>query len=210
MLRLRLSWQRALRHLREAPGDVLERRREHVRNLERIAWLDRCIPRNGIGAELGVHKGYFSPLLLSQLAPRKLYLIDPWFLQGKAWRWGKGNRNIVDALCRVMRDMEDDFIAGTLVLVIKDDLTALAEMPDGYLDWVYLDTNHRYEQTVKELALLKIKVRAGGVIAGDDWHPDPSHKHYGVYRAVMEFVDQEHYRILEADPKSKQWAITSE
>jgi hypothetical protein len=31
---------------------------------------------------------------------------------------------------------------------------------------------------------------------------------HGVYRAV--FVDQEPYRILGADSKSKQWAITSD
>jgi len=52
--------------------------------------LSRFIAPGGVGAELGVHKGYFSPVLLEGLAPEKLYLIDPWYLQGKEWTWEEG------------------------------------------------------------------------------------------------------------------------
>jgi hypothetical protein len=144
------------------------------------------------------------------LKPRKLYLIDPWYRQGKCWTWGDGNRNIVDALCTVLHETEDDLVSGRAVLVVDDDLTALAKMPNGHLDWAYLDTNHKYEQSVKELQLLNVKVKAGGTIAGDDWQADPSHKHHGLCRALQEFVDREGYRNLDVDPESTQWAIRRE
>jgi hypothetical protein len=169
--------------------------------------LERCIARRGTGAELGVHKGHFSQVLLDRLAPQKLYLIDPWYLQGKQWSWGDGNRQVMDALCRVLRTMEDQLVSGQVVLMIENDLDALAKMPDGHLDWAYLDTTHQYEQTVKELELLGRKVKAGGVICGDDWQPDPSHKYHGVCRAVREFVEREQQAVLRIDEPTQQWAI---
>ena len=75
------------------------------------------------------------------------------------------------------------------------------------LDWVYLDSSHAYQHTVEELALLRRKVRPGGVIAGDDWQPDPSHPHHGVHRAVMELVSSGSCEVLYADAGDQQWAI---
>jgi Methyltransferase domain len=184
-----------------------ERASQRVRNIQRIGLLRRFIAPGGVGAELGVHKGYFSPLLLDALAPEKLYLIDPWYLQGKQWTWGEGNRRAVDALCRTLRELEDELVAGTAVLRIDDDLEALARMADHHLDWAYVDTTHQYEQTARELALLKRKVKAGGIIAGDDWQPDASHRHHGVCKAVREFVDRERCTLLHADHVSMQWIL---
>jgi len=124
--------------------------------------LSRFIAPGGVGAELGVHKGYFSPVLLEGLAPEKLYLIDPWYLQGKEWTWGEGNRRAVDALCRILRELEDELAIGKAVLWIDDDLVALTRMPDEHLDWANLDTTHQYDETARELQLLKQKIKPGG------------------------------------------------
>ena len=196
-------------YLRRYQEDRRERAAQHARNVNRVELLGRFIARQGTGAELGVHKGYLSPILLDRLAPKKLYLIDPWYLHGKHWSWGEGNRRVMDALCHILHKMEDELVSGRLVLLIDDDLQALAKMPDGHLDWVYLDTTHQYEHTAKELQLLKVKVKPGGVIAGDDWQSDPSHRHHGVCRAVREFIDREDYTLLCADEDSLQWAISS-
>ena len=194
-------------YLRRYRGEMRYRSTQRARNIQRIEFLEQFIARQGTGAELGVHKGHFSQVLLDRLAPQKLYLIDPWYLQGKQWSWGDGNRRVMDALCYVLRKMEDELVSGQVVLLIENDLEALAKMPDGHLDWVYLDTTHQYEQTVKELEVLKVKVKPGGVISGDDWQPDPSHKYYGVCRAVREFVDREKHAVLCVDAKTHQWII---
>ena len=46
-----------------------------------------------------------------------------------------------------------------------------------------------------------------GIIAGDDWRPDPEHRHHGVYRAVMERLDSGAYVLVGADEATTQWAI---
>jgi len=39
--------------------------------------LDR-LPQHSVGAEIGVYKGEFSEMLVGELHPKKLHLIDPW------------------------------------------------------------------------------------------------------------------------------------
>ena len=204
---LRSTVHRVAAYLRYRDLDGPERASQRARNIRRIELLKRFIAPRGVGAELGVHKGYFTPVLFTGLAPAKLYLIDPWYLQGKQWSWGEGNRRAVDALSRILHELEDELASGKAVLCIDDDLTALAKMPDEHLDWAYLDTTHQYDHTASELELLKLKVKPDGIIAGDDWRPDASHRHHGVCKAVREFVGRERCTLLHADEASLQWIL---
>jgi Methyltransferase domain len=83
-----------------------------------------------------------------------------------------------------------------LVFHIGDDLAYLRTLPDGYFDWIYIDTDHSYEQTTAELAIAAVKVHPGGLIGGSDWtdiqDEDPfatfhSFPH-SVARAAQEFL----------------------
>lgn len=176
----------------------------------RIPFVKEIIPKNGVGAELGVYKGTFTRCLLDVSNPSALHIVDPWYLMESEWTWGLGNRSTVDALIRILDEFRRELVGGRIVLNIGFDLDVLATFPDQYFDWVYLDTNHQYLQTQKELQILKLKVKKDGVIAGDDWHSDPSHPHHGVCRAVNEFVDREPYKVIYADGSDLQWAIKSD
>lgn len=72
----------------------------------------------------------------------------------------------------------------------------LVSLPDRFLDWVYIDTTHAYEQTKLELSLALKKVKVGGYIMGDDYNSHINAYHQGVYRAVQEFVDNGHFHLL--------------
>ena len=145
--------------------------------------------------------------LLSTLRPAHLHLVDPWYLQGTEWSWEKEDRSTVHALSGVLQAFEAELARGQVVLDIAYDQDFLATLPDAYFDWIYLDTTHTYEQTRLELQLLQKKVKPSGVIAGDDWQPDPAHPHHGVYKAVQEVIADGKYRILYADAHNLQWAI---
>ena len=173
----------------------------------RSAFIESMLPRGGVGAELGVHRGYFTPDLLELTRPSRLHLIDPWYLLGKEWKWGNGNRSTVDALVGVIHAFRDELVSGQVVLHIGGDLDILPTFPDAYFDWVYVDTSHTYEHTLAELRILKEKVKTEGIIAGDDWRSDPSHKHHGVCKAVAEFAAQSDYQIVYANATDLQWAI---
>jgi hypothetical protein len=165
------------------------------------------LPKNGIGAELGVFKGHFSPILLEHTNATKLHLIDPWYFFTAHWRWAKGKQSTVDALIKVLQTFKKELEDGRILVHVGDDLQVLTTFPDHYFDWVYIDTSHAYEHTKHELQILASKVKDSGVIAGDDWQPEPDHKHHGVYKAVNEFSASEKYKVIYSNRDNLQWAI---
>ena len=187
------------------------RRKSENPNRQKDVFRDRflreVIPKGGVAAELGVYKGTFSRHLLEVTQPKQLHLIDPWYMNGKEWAWAEGNKSTIDALKGVLHAHEKELISGLVVLHIGDDLKVLQQFPDHYFDWVYVDTSHQYDHTLKELTLLKVKVKASGIIAGDDWQSDPSHRHHGVYRALKEFTKYEPYKLIYGSEENHQWAI---
>lgn len=195
-------WIRVLKR-----SNMLSKLHEVRKNRIRKSFVSQIIPRGGVGAELGVHKGYFTELLLEVTQPRRLHLVDPWYLLCGEWVWAGGNRSTTDAVRNIIKRYAKQLVAGTCVLNISDDLEFLRNLPDGYFDWVYVDTSHEYEHTQKELQVLKDKVKSDGVIAGDDWQTDPAHRHHGVCRAIREFLASEPYELIYGSDADKQWAI---
>ena len=173
----------------------------------RVTVLRQVIEPGGVGVECGVFRGAFSRALLEELAPRTLYLMDPWYLLTREWHWGDGDRSTISALCNILRAFEEELVAGRVKLRIGDDLESLGQLPDAHLDWAYVDSSHQYAQTVKELALLRRKVRPGGIVAGHDWQADPSHRHHGVCKAVGEAVERGEFAMVLVDEPTIQWAV---
>lgn len=181
---------------------------ENRRNQQkRASFVEQILPKNGIGAELGVHRGYFSPMLMELTIVTKLHLIDPWYFLTSHWHWGSGNRSTVEALIKILQRFKSEIESGRVLVHVGDDLQILPTFPDQYFDWVYIDSSHAYEHTRDELQILDSKVKDIGVIAGDDWQPDPSHQLHGVYKAVNEFVNFGNYEIVYSDSSNAQWAI---
>lgn len=165
------------------------------------------LPKGGVAAEIGVQRGDFTGELLELAEPRRLHLLDLWYLLGKEWHWGEGDRSTTGALIEVIRRFEDELVEGRVVLNVGDDLEQLETFDDHYFDWVYLDSSHIYEHTRLELDVLARKVKPGGLIAGDDWIPEPTHPHHGVFRAVSELVAGGGYELVYASEDDLQWAI---
>lgn len=169
--------------------------------------LSKYLPKSAIGAEIGVFKGDFSPTLLKHADPKELHLIDPWFHLEPAWEWASGNKSTVDALTGILQELKPEINKNRVFVHVQDDLIALRNFSDGYFDWVYLDSSHEYEHTKKELEILHNKVKKGGIIAGDDWRIDTTHPHYGVYKAIQEFLAVHDYEILYASETDLQWFL---
>lgn len=173
----------------------------------------RAFPRNGVGVEVGVFRGEFTGHLISVAQPRELHLIDGWWkIFGEFFPdWGPytdfgrlRTRDAYDDAQRAVREAGADSFSR---FHIEDRLVVLAQFPDDYFDWAYLDTSHQFEDTRAELRVLETKVRESGVIAGDDWHEDPSHVNHGVCRAVREFVADSPWQLEEIDSFG-QWRLS--
>ncbi|MBW4622523.1 MAG: class I SAM-dependent methyltransferase [Cyanosarcina radialis HA8281-LM2] len=169
--------------------------------------FEKVIPKGGVGVELGVYKGTLSKYILSANQPQCLHLVDPWWKYKSDWHWAIGDTSTVRSFASIVLSLQQEISAGKVEIHINGSKEVLKSFDNGYLDWAYVDSTHAYEQTKDELALLKDKVKPSGIIAGDDWQKDPSHRHHGVYRAVNEFLACEPtYQLIFQE--GTQWAVT--
>ena len=165
--------------IRTSPPRLTSR---HIKNLRVVKSRSRLLPlmpSNAIVAEVGVDEGNFSEKILSLTQPKVLHLVDAWGSQ----RFGEEKFNKVRN--RFGAEME----RGQVVIHRGISWDELQKFPDGYFDWIYLDTSHTYEGTAKELEVSRLKVKPDGLISGHDYSVGNIKKAlpYGVIHAVNEF-----------------------
>lgn len=149
--------------------------------------LLQALPRGGVVAELGVDQGGFSQKILELNQPSKLHLID-------LWGTGRYSQEKADA---VASRFADEISEGKVNIHRGYSTEMLESFEDGSLDWIYIDTSHRYETTKQELAIAARKVKAGGFMCGHDFTIGnwPDYIRYGVIEAVHEFCVQHDWRL---------------
>lgn len=156
-------------------------------------WLLSQLPVGEPGAEIGVWQGDFSVQLLDEVGPTVLHLVDPWqAATDRAHRgspYSRVSQRAMDRMYESVLDRFDERIRDGRVIVHRQaSVDALDAVEDESLGWVYIDGDHSYEAVAADLAGWSTKLKAGGVLAGDDylngsWFGD------GVIRGVNEFVD---------------------
>lgn len=171
--------------------------------LDDRAWILELIPKNSVGAEVGVFTGMFSEKILTIVQPKQLFLVDWWEAQGEYFSdWGKytdfGRLKTADAKDAVRFRVERYGNPDDVQIVECESINWLQSQCDASLDWVYLDTDHRYAQTFAELQAVVAKLKPGGIIVGDDWYSDYGHIHAGVMLAVNDFIRASDFDILVA------------
>lgn len=162
------------------------------------------LPRQSIGAEIGVHLGGFSRQIVDALDPKELHLIDPWeHLTGSdyknAWYGGraKDGQKEMDARHEQVRtNFAAELATGQVKIHRGYSTDVLDGFEDGYFDWIYIDGNHLYEFVKRDLELALLKTRSGGLITGDDYS-EGGWWAGGVKKAVDEFADRKLARLVE-------------
>jgi SAM-dependent methyltransferase len=160
-------------------------------------------PKNGVGAELGVFTGAFSNYLYRDTGPAKLYLVDPWHQifgefypdWGAYTDFGKLPTSVALANVRANASKMDD----KAQIVVSNAVEWLDSLPRDTLDWVYLDTTHKYQDTMGELEAISRVLKSDGIIMADDCQIDRSHKHHGVFRAFRDFSRGQPFEIIYMD-----------
>lgn len=155
-------------------------KREAVR--ERLL---RSLPKGGRAAEIGVWEGKFSRKIVEICAPDELHLIDPWLYQPEFSNTGFGRRKNALLMEEKYRQVVEDFRDNPTVRIHRaTSQEALSALPDGYLDWVYIDGNHNEPFIGQDIALCLRKVKPNGIIAGDDFNWQAEQSGAPVKRAV--------------------------
>lgn len=154
---------------------------ENCRALPDRGMLLARLPQGGIAAEIGAAFGDYTKHIFAQNKPRELYLLDSW-----------DSARYVAGMEAIKRNFAAEIEAGRLHLRQGFSTDKLAEFPNEFFDWVYIDTNHSYGTTWKELQLCHECVKPDGRIAGHDFctgnviDPVP----YGVIEACARFCVQ--------------------
>jgi hypothetical protein len=153
------------------------------------------LPKHGIGVEIGVWKGEFSQRLLSGAMPNELVLIDPWKFVPEYEVSFYGNKNMnqskMDSIYngvvrRFKHNKHVHVIRSTSFTMRTSDIRPIFKGKN--VDWVYIDGDHSYKGVLDDLMNSIAVLKAGGVIAGDDyalggWWKD------GVIQAVADFME---------------------
>lgn len=157
-------------------------------------------------ADIGCYTG-FSTVLLASIAKE---------VDGEVWAVDnfKGSED-AEALVNAHKDYDTkailnenlDFIGvqNNVTIVAKPSNEACEEFPNEFFDFIFLDSDHRYENVKADITMWFSKLKVGGVFAGHDCELivrngvkdfydkfssfDYIGVHYGVIRAVSEFAN---------------------
>lgn len=182
-----------------------------IQRLNYRKWILNYAKKRGIGAEIGVFRGRFAEVLLKELKPKKLYLIDPWTKIGE--KWGLGENSPYTAYGKVTtKYAREDTKRRILPYIDECEIIIVEDFVENFifpekLDWIYLDTSHTYDDTLRQINYLIQFLKPEWVLMGDDWNPDPFHKHHGVFKAVNEFIKNNPGWEIVACGYAAQWCI---
>lgn len=157
--------------------------------------------------ELGVaNGGNLWPMLLFT-HPKVCLAIDVWDTEAcPYYPQDKHDRNLKHVQ-RIADKIENWDGWDTDLQIIKGNHNLLVDnYEDESFDYVYIDSDHSYEATSKDIELWWPKVKKGGILAGHDYNS--RNKLYGVVEAVNEFVENnniEYFHLTSEYPKS--WII---
>lgn len=136
-----------------------------------------------VGAEIGVWQGQNAAVLCAANPHLHLYAVDPWAPQSDY----REDKNDAHRLQDAYQLAQQRLAPYNVTFLRMPSLEAATRVPDGSLDFVYIDSNHRYESAKADLEAWVPKVRKGGVVSGHDFFTKVK-KHIDVERAVREYA----------------------
>lgn len=116
------------------------------------------------GAEIGVERGHFSAALCQAVPGLRLVCVD-------AWQAYPGYREHVtqEKLDRFHLETCERLAPYGCQIIRAWSQDAARLVPDGSLDFVYIDANHTLDHVIADLGSWIPKVRSGGIVAGHDY-----------------------------------------
>lgn len=138
--------------------------------------------------EVGTYKGNNAVSILKNLNVNKIYLVDPWEEHESYSKTepDKTNKKLSYAEKEARKRLKK--FTERAVFVKKYSDNALNDLP-GHHDFIYIDGDHSYIQSKKDMKRYFSKVKKGGILGGHDiTNPKDN---YGVARAFFEFCTEE-------------------
>lgn len=122
------------------------------------------------GAEIGVERGIFTEQMLTAFPRLHLYAVDLW-----AVREPRDREGYLTYEDWPLEEIKADFdararpFADRLTVLHMHSGEAADQVPDGSLDFVFIDAEHTFEGVSTDIIAWSSKVKAGGILAGHDY-----------------------------------------
>ena len=158
------------------------------------------MPKNVVAAEIGVAYGDFSKSILEAMTPRKFYAVD-YFSQSDPYVNYFGRDDFIRDNMPHQKWYEHRFSAeienGVMEVRQGYSWDRIAEFPDDYFDYAYLDAGHNYYSVKKDIDALARKMKDGGYIQFNDYSNGPvlANYAYGVIGAVNSFINSGEHKV---------------
>lgn len=136
------------------------------------------------GAEIGVWRGGFSAEMCKALPGLRLRCVDAW---GTDPSYHEAKKHIA-SWDKLRAEAEHRLRPFGCLIDARPSLQAAPDVPNGSLDFVYIDGNHSREAVYADLAAWAPKVRVGGIVAGHDYREFPGRPTIQVKAAVDTFI----------------------
>ncbi|MCU7926553.1 MAG: class I SAM-dependent methyltransferase [Candidatus Thiodiazotropha sp. (ex Dulcina madagascariensis)] len=120
-------------------------------------------------AEVGVYRGDFASRLLEKCnSIEKYHMIDPWRHLNDWNKPANKDDNIFEQFLSETKS-KTNFAADKRILLQGKTTEVIDKIPDGELDFAYIDGDHTLKGITIDLIRLYAKIKVGGWIAGDDF-----------------------------------------
>jgi hypothetical protein len=150
-------------------GQVIEKCAERGNSRHEL-WIE-FIRSAGIErmAEVGVYRGKFASTILENCRSlKKYYMIDPW-RHLDDWNKPANESDDLFELLYAETKAKTDFADEKRTILRGKTVEVIDEIPDGELDFAYIDGDHTLKGIAIDLICVYPKVRVGGFIGGDDF-----------------------------------------
>lgn len=124
----------------------------------------------GTGVEVGTANGNYAREIMEKWKGEKLICVDPWKRQDLGVYREDHHQINYDAWYSECQELSKRDPRITLMRMYSHE--AAKSIPDGSLDFVYIDGNHAYAPVLLDMDSWFPKVKSGGVFGGHDYGND--------------------------------------
>ena len=142
------------------------------------------------GVEIGTYWGEYAKRLA--MAGLEIFTVDP-YREGDSYVLPGGQQKI---------DEQYQYALNLLApypnakIIKKTSMEALADFPDGSIDFVYIDGNHEFPFVAEDIWYWSQKVKRGGIISGHDFVYKPEMQVRQVVECFVKSLGIENYWVL--------------
>lgn len=158
-----------------------------------------ALPQDSKIVEIGVADGksaiYLAEALANMNKRFKLTMID-------SLDYGQ-----TEQLTEILMNIQKSKLSEYITFLPIDSLKASCKFNDGSLNFVFIDSSHKFEETKAEIRLWYRKLLDGSTLAGHDYF---SQENPGVKMAVDEVIPTEYLNTFPTENNCGVWAIRKE